>query len=119
MQKVWRRWTALTRLTAAVGVFAVVLAAATAGASAASSALPSQLSKSPAAVKAEYAGYGEYTKIFGNPLGSYKAPKAPYKFCESTNYLGNGWEQGNQAELAALVKQYQKAGLAKPGLTTE
>jgi ribose transport system substrate-binding protein len=119
MQKVWRRWTALTRLTAAVGVFAVVLVAATGGASAASSALPSQLAKSPATVKAEYAGYGEYTKIFGNPLGSYKAPKAPYKFCESTNYLGNGWEQGNQAELQALVKQYQKAGLAKPGLTTE
>jgi ribose transport system substrate-binding protein len=118
MKKVWRRWTAISRLTAAACAIAVVSVTATTAATAASS-LPSQLNSSPAAVKAEYAGYQEYTKIYGDPLKSYKVPKAPWKFCESTNYLGNGWEQGNQAELAALVKQYQKAGLAKPGLTTE
>jgi ribose transport system substrate-binding protein len=118
MRKVWRRWTVISRLSAAAGVIAVVSAVSVSAATAAGS-LPSQLSSSPAAVKAEYAGYQEYTKIYGDPLGKYKAPKGRAKFCESTNYLGNGWEQGNQAELAALVKQYQKAGLAKPGLTTE
>jgi ribose transport system substrate-binding protein len=118
MKKAWRRWTAISRLSAAVAAFAVASVALTSASTAASS-LPPQLAKAPAAVQAEYQGYQEYTKIYGDPLTNYKAPKAPWKFCESTNYLGNGWEQGNQQELAALVKQYQAAGLAKPGLTTE
>lgn len=119
MEKVWwRRPAAIRRLTAAAALVAAASVACSASATAASS-LPPQLAKAPAAVKAEYAGYQEYTKIYGDPLAGYKVPKAPWKFCESTNFLGNGWEQGNQAELAALVKQYQKAGLAKPGLTTE
>jgi ribose transport system substrate-binding protein len=118
MRKVWRGWPVLCRLGAAAAAIAVVSVAFT-GASSAASSLPSQLANAPANVKAEYSGYQEYTKIYGNPLAKYKAPKAPWKFCESTDYLGNGWEQGNQQELADLVKQYQAAGLAKPGLTTE
>lgn len=133
MKKVSRRLIAMWRRTVVVGVIAVtalasvgsVVALASNGhrrsmqAATSAGALPPQLARSPAFVKAQYADFQQYTKVYGDPLVKYKAPKGPWKFCESTNYLGNGWEQGNQAELAALVKQYQNAGLAKPGLTTE
>lgn len=72
----------------------------------------------PAAVRSQYKDYHQYARLYSNPYTHWKIPKAPWKFCESTNYLGNSWEEGNRAELAKLVGEYHKAGLAKAGLTT-
>jgi ribose transport system substrate-binding protein len=102
---------------AALACIAPALAASgTSGhATAAKAVTPTSL---PAAVRSNYTQYQTFSKLFGDPYASYKPPAPPWKFCESTNYLANGWEKDNQSELQALVGQYQKAGLAKGGLTT-
>jgi ribose transport system substrate-binding protein len=103
----------------AVALGAVMSVAFVLSASAAStSPTPVKVSSLPANVQPNYAESQTFARLFSSAYGAYKVPKAPWKFCESTNYLANGWEISNQAELTALVAQYKQAGLAKGGLTT-
>jgi ABC-type sugar transport system substrate-binding protein len=98
-------------------------AASTAGtpSTAAASLIPAgktvPLTAIPASVRDNYAGYDSFSKLFGNPYASWTPPPAPWKFCESTSYTGNTWEQGTQAEFTKLVKEAQTMGLAKGALT--
>ena len=107
------------RLAVSAAVVAVACVGFALSASAAApTPKPVKVSSLPANVQPNYGEYQSFARLWSNPYKGYKVPKAPWKFCESTNYLGNGWEISNQAELAALVAQYKKAGLAKGGLTT-
>jgi ABC-type sugar transport system substrate-binding protein len=106
----------LTGSCSALAISASHATAAAPVATAATATVP--LSSIPASARSNYGDWHAFARLFANPYPNYKAPKPPWKFCESTNYLANGWELGNQAELKALVSQYQKAGLATGGLTT-
>lgn len=76
------------------------------------------VSSLPKAVQPYYEDLQAWGRLYSDPFMSYKVPPPPWKFCESTNYLANGWEIGNRNELEGLVSQYQAAGLAKGGLIT-
>jgi ribose transport system substrate-binding protein len=91
---------------------------ASAASSAAGPSGSSLVTALPASVRANYVGWQSYARVFADPYKSWTPPPAPWKFCESTNYLANGWELGNQAELSQLVAQYRQAGLAKGNLVT-
>lgn len=71
----------------------------------------------PASVQGQYKGYTNYFKVYPNPYASYTPPKPPWKFCYNDSYQGNSWRKGALAETQKLVAQFQKAGLAKGGLT--
>lgn len=75
------------------------------------------LSTLPTSVQQYYKGYQYFTKLLPDPYSSWTPPSPPWKFCENDSYLGNTWRAQSLAEYKKLVAEYQKAGLAKGGLT--
>jgi len=103
----------------AFAVLAIGSVVTAAGASAQPAARHGEMSLNalPASVRQYYQGYQYFTKLLPDAYSSWKPPATPSKFCYNESYLGNTWRQGSLAEYQRLVHQYQKAGLAKGGLT--
>lgn len=104
------------RLAVGAAALATITAVAVLPAQGAS-ANTNPLGNIPKSVLPNYAGYQIFSRVYANPYAGWKPPAAPWKFCESTSYSGNTWEQGTQAEYAKLVNELKAMGEAKGSLT--
>jgi ribose transport system substrate-binding protein len=96
---------------AAIGV--LLLSASAFGASRTSTA--SGIGLVPSSARQYYYAWQTFSTLHPDPYVSWKAPKAPSKFCYNESYLGNAWRQEALAEYTKLVGQLQKSGVAAKG----
>jgi ribose transport system substrate-binding protein len=77
------------------------------------------ISAVPAGAQANYANYQLYAKLYPNAYQNFTPPTGPVKYCESTFYLGNTYQQGLTAAFKQMVNQEASAGHAQSGFIVE
>jgi ABC-type sugar transport system substrate-binding protein len=73
----------------------------------------------PAGAQADYAHYALYSKLYPDAFKNWTAPTGKVKYCESTFYLGNTYQQGLATAFKQMVDQEATAGKAQSGLLVE
>ncbi len=73
----------------------------------------------PAAAKINYTNYQQYAKLYPNAFQNYKPPTGKVKYCESTFFLANTYQQGFLTSLKQTVAQLASQGKADPDLEVQ
>ncbi|MBO0822592.1 MAG: substrate-binding domain-containing protein [Actinobacteria bacterium] len=77
------------------------------------------LSAVPQGAKGNYSNYNLYAKLYPNAYANYKPPSGKAKFCFSTFFLANTFQQGIVTAFKQMVTQLASQGKAQSGLTVE
>lgn len=94
-------------------------ASASAPSASASAGGEASLSAVPSGARANYAHYSLYAKLYPNAYKNWTPPTGKVKYCLSTFYLGNTFQQGLTTALKQMVTQEAKAGKAQSSLLVE
>ena len=99
---------------------------ASSSAAAGSSAAPSanaagevDVSAVPTGAKVNYTNYQQYAKLYPNAFQNYKPPTGKVKYCESTFFLANTFQQGFLTSAKQMVTQLASQGKADPDLEVQ
>jgi len=77
------------------------------------------LSAVPTAAQVDYTNYGLYAKLYPNAYKNWTPPTGKVKYCESTFYLGNTYQQSEVTAFKQMVGQEAAAGKAQSGFLVE
>ena len=77
------------------------------------------ISAVPAAAKVNYTNYSLYAKLYPNAYKNWTPPAGKVKYCESTFYLGNTYQQSEVTAFKQMVSQEAAAGRAQSGFLVE
>jgi ribose transport system substrate-binding protein len=77
------------------------------------------LSAVPAAAKVNYTNYSLYAKLYPNAYKNWTPPPGKVKYCESTFYLGNTYQQSEVTAFKQMVSAEAAAGRAESGFLVE
>lgn len=124
-----RRVLAATVLVLGVSALSACGSAAVTGGGSSSSPAASQsttqsteqvgLSAVPAAAQVDYTNYSLYAKLYPNAYQNWTPPTGKVKYCESTFYLGNTYQQSEVTAFKQMVGQEAAAGRAQSGFLVE
>lgn len=89
-------------------------ASSSAAASAPGSTQTTGLSSVPQGAQTDYADYQLYAKLYPNTYQGYTPPTGKIKYCESTFFLANTFQQGFVTSMKEMVKQLAAEGKADP-----
>jgi ribose transport system substrate-binding protein len=93
--------------------------ATSSAAAGASSTAEAGISAVPAGAQPNYANYQLYAKLYPNAYQNFTPPTGQVKYCESTFYLGNTYQQGLAAAFKQMVNAEAAAGRAQGNFIVE
>ena len=77
------------------------------------------MSAVPSGAKINYTNYQQYAKLYPNAYQNYKPPTGKVKYCESTFFLANTFQQGFLASTKQMVTDLAAQGKADPDLEVQ
>src|SRR5215469_5123868 len=73
----------------------------------------------PAGARVNYTNYGLYSKLYPDAYKNWTPPTGKIKYCESTFYLGNTFQQSEVTAFKQMINQLATAGKAQSSFLVE